>query len=117
VLARSSSIRISYHDAPAFDGGWQCFVQVKNVDDVENFGKRLLIHSLTTGYGFMREIFSNDTEDVVGHRPLTIFDSTTFIRERLFFQGEPVVDGLGFNCFLLVVVLIVIIFSQLIKCY
>jgi hypothetical protein len=97
VLARSSSSRISYHDAPAFDGGWHCFVQVKDADDVEDFGKRLLIHSLTTEYGFMREIFNSDTGKVVGHRPWTIFDPTTFSRERLLFEGKPVVDGQGLN--------------------
>mgnify|MGYP003996696865 FL=1 len=99
VLARSSSSRISYHDAPAFDGGWHCFVQVKDADDVENFGKRLLIHSLTTEYGFMREIFSSDTGEVVGHRPWTIFDPTTFSRERLLFEGKPIVDGRGLDVF------------------
>ena len=93
VLVGSSSSRISYHDLPAFDGGWHCFVQVKDADDVENFGKRLLIHSLTTEYGFMREIFSSDTGEVVGHRPWTIFDPTTFSRERLLFEGKPVVEG------------------------
>ena len=95
VLAGSSSSRVSYHDAPAFDGGWHCFVQVKDADDVEDFGKRLLIHSLTTEYGFMREIFSSDTGEVVGHRPWTIFDPTTFSRERLLFEGKPVVEGQG----------------------
>ena len=99
VLARSSSSRVSYHDAPAFDGGWHCFVQVKDADDVEDFGKRLLIHSLTTEYGFMREIFSSDTGEVVGHRPWTIFDPTTFSRERLLFEGKPVVDGRGLEVF------------------
>jgi len=95
VLVGSSSSRVSYHDTPAFDGGWHCFVQVQDADDVEDFGKRLLIHSLTTKYGFMREIFSSDTGEVVGHRPWTIFDPTTFSRERLFFEGKPVVEGQG----------------------
>jgi hypothetical protein len=99
VLVGSSSSRVSYHDAPAFDGGWHCFVQVKDADDVENFGKRLLIHSLTTEYGFMREIFSSDTGEVVGHRPWTIFDPTTFSRERLLFEGKPIVDGRGLDVF------------------
>jgi hypothetical protein len=99
VLVGSSSSRISYHDAPAFDGGWHCFVQVKDVDDVEEFGKRLLIHSLTTEYGFMREIFSRDTGEVVGHRPWTIFDPTTFSRERLLFEGKPIVEGRGLEVF------------------
>ena len=95
VLVGSSSSRVSYHDAPAFDGGWHCFVQVKDAADVEDFGKRLLIHSLTTEYGFMREIFSSDTGKVVGYRPWTIFDPTTFSRERLLFEGKPVVEGRG----------------------
>jgi hypothetical protein len=99
VLVGSSSSRISYHDAPAFDGGWHCFVQVKDADDVEEFGKRLLIHSLTTEYGFMREKFSSDTGEVVGHRPWTIFDPTTFSRERLLFEGKPVVEGKGLVVF------------------
>lgn len=95
VLVGSSSSRVSYHDAPAFDGGWHCFVQVKNAYDVEDFGKRLLIHSLTTEYGFMRKILSRHTGEVVGHRPWTIFDPTTFSRERLLFEGKPVVEGRG----------------------
>ena len=99
VLAGSSSSRISYHGAPAFDGGWHCFVQAKNADDVEDFGKRLLIHSLTTEYGFMREIFSSYTGEVTGHRPWTIFDPTTFSRERLLFEGKPVVEGQGLAVF------------------
>jgi hypothetical protein len=97
VLVGSSSSRVFYHDAPAFDGGWHCFVQVKDADDVEDFGKRLLIHSLTTEYGFMRKIFSNDTGEVVGHRPWTIFDPTTFSRERLLFEGKPVIEGQGLD--------------------
>jgi len=97
VLVGSSSSRVSYHDAPAFDGGWHCFVQVKDADDVEDFGKRLLIHSLTTEYGFMRKIFSSDTGEVVGHRPWTIFDPTTFSRERLLFEGKPVIEGQGLD--------------------
>ena len=95
VLVGSSSSRVSFHDTPAFDSGWHCFVQVQDADGVEDFGKRLLIHSLTTKYGFMREIFSSDTGEVVGHRPWTIFDPTTFSRERLFFEGKPVVEGQG----------------------
>jgi len=95
MLVGSTSARISYHDAPAFDGGWHCFVQVKNADDVEDFGKRLLMHSLSTEYGFMREIYSKTTGQVVGHRPWTIFDPSTFSPERLLFEGKPVVEGKG----------------------
>jgi len=95
ILVRSSSSRISYHGEPAFDGGWHCFVQVMDAADVEDFGKRLLIHSLSTKYGFMREIFSSDTGEVVGNRPWTVFDPTTFSRERLLFEGKPVVECKG----------------------
>lgn len=95
VLVTSTSTRISYDDKPAFNGGWHCFVQVMNAADVEDFGKRLLIHSLTTKYGFMREIFSSDTGEVVSNRPWTVFDPTTFSRERLLFEGKPVVEGEG----------------------
>jgi len=99
VLVGSTSARISYHDTPAFDGGWHCFVQVKNADDVEDFGKRLLMHSLSTEYGFMREIYSRTTGEVVGHRPWTIFDPSTFSRERLLFEGKPVIEGKGLDVF------------------
>jgi len=43
----------------------------------------------------MREIYSKTTGQVVGHRPWTIFDPSTFSPERLLFEGKPVVEGKG----------------------
>jgi len=95
VLAHSTSSRISYYDAPAFDGGWHLFLRAQAAQDIEDFGRRLLMHSLTTEFGFMREIYNRKTREVCGYRPWSIFDPTTFSRERILYEGSPVVDGEG----------------------
>ena len=91
----STSSRVLMPDqSPAFDaGGWHFYVQVHNPADVKRFGTELLVHSLAGQYGFMREIYDNTTGAVIGHRPWSIFDPTTFSQERLIFEGAPVVSG------------------------
>lgn len=96
LLAPSTSSRILMGGKPAFAAkGWHGFVQVKDASDVGRFGKSLLLHSMATPYGFMRPLFSRETGEVIGHRPWTVFDPTTFSPERLVYDGSPVVsDGL-----------------------
>lgn len=94
VFVPSTSSRILLNGNPAYPaGGWHFYVQVNDARDINRFGTELLVHSLGTDYGFMRELYDSTTHQVIGHRPWTIFDPTTFTQERLVFEGCPVVEG------------------------
>ena len=78
--------------------GQHYFVQVDYADDLEAFGSRLLLHSFLAGYGFMRPTYSSAEPDkVTGTRHWSIFDPTTFSRERLAYEGAPTVEGEGLS--------------------
>ena len=76
--------------------GRHYYVPIADGDDLERFGATLLQRSFLTGYGFMRPLFATDNPDeIVGHRQWSIFDPTTFYRERLVYEGAPTVKGRG----------------------
>ena len=95
LFTPSTTSRIKMPDgSPAFaSGGWHALVQVNDADDINRFGTELLVHSLGTEYGFMRPLLRDGTQEVIGWRPWAIFDPTTFSRERILFEGCPVVSG------------------------
>lgn len=96
IITPSTSSRVKLNGMPAFpDGGWHAYVQVEDANDIKRFGNDLLIHAMTTPYGFMRPLFSEKSQEIMGHRPWMITDPTTFSPERLVFDGSPIVQGEG----------------------
>lgn len=97
LLSPSNSGRITFNGQPYAKDNHHIYLQAQDGEDVERFGKAALIHSFSHGAGFMKEIRSKATGEVTGHRPWTIFDPTTFSREREVYDGMPVVSGEGLN--------------------
>jgi len=96
IFTPSTTSRIMLDGKPAYhNGGWHVYVQVKNAEDIGRFGSNLLIHALSTPYGFMRPIFSEDSGEIISHRPWATFDPSTFSPERLVYDGCPIVQGNG----------------------
>jgi len=96
ILTPSTSSRVLRDGKPAFaGGGWHAYAQIRDADDLERFGHELLLKAMTTPHGFMRELYRQETGEVIGHRPWSIFDPTTFTPERLVFDGQPMVRGDG----------------------
>ena len=96
ILTPSTSSRvIRGNEAALGGGGWHAYLQAQEARDLVRFGRELLLKAMTMPHGFMRELYSRETGDVVGHRPWSIYDPTTFSSERLVFDGKPVVDGDG----------------------
>ena len=92
----SSTGRVLVDGEPMAASGRHYYVQVLDGSDLERFGATLLQRSFLQGFGFMRPLYSrNDHEDLVGHRQWSIFDPTTFSRERLVYEGAPTVEGKG----------------------
>jgi hypothetical protein len=96
VMVPSSTGRVLVDDKPMAASGRHYYVQIKDGNDLERFGATLLQRSFLQRYGFMRPLYSKDDPDqVVGHRQWSIFDPTTFSRERLVYEGAPTVKGKG----------------------
>ena len=95
LMSPSNSGRIKVDGQPYAKDNHHIYLQAKDNSDVERFGKAALIHSFSHDAGFMKEIHSSNTGEVTGHRPWTIFDPTTFSREREIYDGMPVVSGKG----------------------
>jgi hypothetical protein len=90
LVVPSTSSRVLLNGKPAFNGGgWHCYVQIEDAEDFNRFGAELMVHIMSTNYGFMRPIFSQASGDVIGHRPWGPYDPTTFSPERLVFDGSP----------------------------
>ena len=85
VVTPSNSCRLLVDGNPYKTGNYHAYCQVKNAQDVERFGKTLFISAFNKEFGFMSEIKN-------GKRPWTIFDPTTFSRERLIYEGKPIVE-------------------------
>ena len=76
--------------------GQHYYVQIDDEDDLEGFGTRLLLRSFLTDHGFIRPYHSRSEPDkIVSYRQWSIFDPTTFARERLAYEGAPTIDGEG----------------------
>ena len=93
LVVPSTSSRVLLDGEPAFSkGGWHCYVQVEDAEDLKRFSTELMIHIMSTDYGFMRPILSKTSGEVIGHRPWGPYDPTTFSPERLVFDGAPKLD-------------------------
>lgn len=95
LLSPSNSGRVMVDGMPYAKDNHHIYLHAEDGQDVERFGKAALIHSFSHGAGFMKEIRSSKTGEVTGYRPWTIFDPTTFSREREVYDGMPVVAGEG----------------------
>ena len=90
LIVPSTSSRVLLNGQAAFrGGGWHCYVQFGDASDVNRFGTELMVHTMSTDYGFMRPIFCQTSGEVIGHRPWGPYDPTTFSPERLVFDGAP----------------------------
>ena len=90
LLVPSTSSRVLLNGQAAFSGGgWHCYVQFGDATDLNRFGPELMVHTMSTEYGFMRPIFCQTSNEVIGHRPWGPYDPTTFSPERLVFDGAP----------------------------
>lgn len=95
LISPSNSGRVLINGQPYAKDNHHVYLQAQDNSDVERFGKAALIHSFSHNAGFMKEIRSSKTRLVTGHRPWTIFDPTTFSREREIYDGMPTVIGDG----------------------
>ena len=96
VKVPSSTGRVLVDGEPMSAAGRHYYVPISDGEDLERFGATLLQRSFVAGYGFMRPLHSKDNpEEIVGHRQWSIFDPTTFSRERLVYEGAPTVKGRG----------------------
>ncbi|MEE8575046.1 MAG: VapE domain-containing protein [Thermodesulfobacteriota bacterium] len=91
VALPSSSSRIIDNGIRTSSANKHMLVQAADANDVERFGKMLFLHALKQGLGF------TSTTKGGAKRRQTIFDPTTFSRERLLFEGKPVVVGEGLS--------------------
>jgi hypothetical protein len=96
VKVPSSTGRVLVDGEPMSASGRHYYVSISDGDDLERFGAILLQRSFLSGYGFMRSLYSKeDSDKIVGQRQWSIFDPTTFSRERLVYEGAPTVEGEG----------------------
>lgn len=89
VMLPSSSSRILDNGIPVGTANKHMLVQAQDAADVERFGKMMFLHALQMGLGF------TTTTKGGAQRRQSIFDPTTFSRERLLFEGKPIVEGEG----------------------
>ena len=92
VAIDSASSRVVLNGTPVAAQNTHVYMQIKEALDSERFGKAALIQSFARGYGFLRPTISSTTGQQIGNRMWTLFDPTTFSRERLCFDGSPIVD-------------------------
>lgn len=95
LIVPSSSSRVVVDGQKYSTNNFHVYFQIENPDDLERTGSAMLINSFSTGSGFSRPVLSSQTGEVFAHRPWSIFDPTTFSRERLCYEGLPTVDGSG----------------------
>lgn len=96
VKVASSTGRVLVDGEPMSASGRHYYVPVVGGQDIERFGATLLQRSFLNEYGFMRPLFSKeDPDEIVGYRQWSIFDPTTFSRERLVYEGAPTLKGKG----------------------
>ena len=97
VIINSASGRVLHNGVPISSGNVHIYMQVESAVDVERFGRAALIQSFGRGYGYWRPVFATSTGNQIGKRPWTLFDPTTFSRERLCFDGSPILDTNDIN--------------------
>jgi len=95
VAVKSASCRVELNGVPMANTNVHLYMQAVEANDTERFGKAGMVTSFAKGYGFMRPVCDRNTGEQIGNRAWTLYDPTTFSRERLFFEGSPIVDATG----------------------
>jgi hypothetical protein len=96
VMCPSSTGRVLVDGEPMAASGRHYYFQIQDGSDLERFGATLLQRSFLQGHGFMKPIYSTKNRDeVVGERQWSIFDPSTFSRERIVYEGAPTIRGKG----------------------
>ena len=87
----SASSRIHLNGESIAPNNTHVYIKAKIARDTERFGASALIHSFFTGYGFQKKVSNGGVNGKELTRKWSIFDPTTFSRERLYFDGSPIV--------------------------
>ena len=96
VEVPSTTGRVLDNGTPMDASGLHVYVQGNNPDDLDRLGAVMLQRSFLLESGFMRPRYSRkEPGQIVGNAPWSIYDPTTFSRERLVFDGKPTVEGDG----------------------
>jgi hypothetical protein len=96
VMVPSSTGRVLVDGEPMAASGRHYYFQIQDGSDLERFGATLLQRSFLQGYGFMKPLYSkSEPEKVIGSRQWSIFDPSTFSRERIVYEGAPTIRGKG----------------------
>ena len=93
VAVSSASCRVLRNGVPVSATNGHVYMQAHIAADTERFGKAGMVTSFARGFGFMRPIKDRLSGEVIGNRPWTLYDPTTFSRERLFFDGSPLLGA------------------------
>jgi len=98
VRVPSSTGRVLVDGKPMSASGQHWYVPIHDGNDLERFGATLLQRSFLAGYGFMRPFYSSDDKNkIISRRQWSIFDPTTFSRERIVYEGAPTLVGMGLS--------------------
>ncbi len=90
VISSSSSGRLVIDGVQQASKNFHLYYQIQDPVDLERIGSAMLINSFDYGLGYHKPIGSGDATV-----PWSIFDPTTFSRERLCYEAAPVVIGPG----------------------
>jgi|GEM_PF-1616188 len=89
VCVGSASSRVVFNNEAMAKGNAHVYMRAVDGRDTERFGSAALVHSFSREFGFLRPVFDSKTKRQIGNRKWTIFDPTTFSRERIFYDGKP----------------------------
>ena len=92
VITSSSSGRLVVDGLQRQSRNFHCYLQMQEPADLERVGSAMLINSFDHDLGFHKPVGSGDTRV-----PWSIFDPTTFSRERLCYEAKPVIWGQGLD--------------------
>jgi hypothetical protein len=96
ITVPSSTGRVLVDGKPMAASGRHYYFQIKDGSDLERFGATLLQRAFLQDIGFMRPLYSkSEPGKVIGSRQWSIFDPSTFSRERIVYEGAPTIRGKG----------------------
>ncbi len=89
LWTQSNSARILNDGVPYAKSNGHFYLQCKNPSDLERAGSAMLVHSFDHKAGFMRPIYNKKDGKLIGQRPWSMFDPTTFTTGREDYCGAP----------------------------
>lgn len=95
LIIPSSTGRVVIDGEKYSTRNFHVFVQIKDPNDLERTGSSILMNSVVHGVSFEKPKFSQSTGAVIAGQSCTIVDPTTFSRERICYEGKPIVIGEG----------------------